>query len=105
MRNTKLLFKTAVVIYATLALTAQAAVRLPKIFGSHMVLQQEKPIIIWGWGEPNETVTIQLGPAKHPAQANERGEWKASLPPMKAGGPYPVTIAGSSTVTFEDVMI
>ena len=27
----------------------RAEVRLPAVFSSHMVLQQEKPVIIWGW--------------------------------------------------------
>jgi hypothetical protein len=27
--------------------SAQAEVRLPKIFGSHMVLQQDQPVTIW----------------------------------------------------------
>lgn len=83
----------------------QAEVRLPQVFGSHMVLQQEKPLTIWGWAAPGEKVTVQLGPIKESAQANEKGEWKVVLPAMKAGGAYTLTASGSSTVTFEDVMI
>ena len=79
--------------------------RLPKVFSSHMVLQQEKPLVIWGWAEPNETVTIELAGTRQQAQANERGEWKATLPAMKAGGPYILTVSGSSTIRFEDVMV
>ena len=83
----------------------RAEVRLPKVFGSHMVLQQEKPQVVWGWGEPNETVTVEISTASVKVQANERGEWKAVLPAMKAGGPYTLAVTGSSTVRFEDVMI
>ena len=43
--------------------------------------------------------------ASQQVQANERGEWKAALPAMKAGGPYTLTVSGSSKVQFEDVMI
>ena len=43
-----------------LAPTLQAEVRLPKVFGSHMVLQQGKPLTIWGWAQPGETVTVQF---------------------------------------------
>jgi len=84
---------------------AHAEVRLPQIFGSHMVLQQEKPIIIWGWAEPRESIKVQLGDAIQSCQANEHGEWKVTLPARKAGGPVTLTVSGSSTVTFEDVMI
>ena len=70
-----------------------------------MVLQQEKPLVIWGWAQPNETVTVEIGTESRTAKANERGEWKVELPPMKAGGPYTLTVSGSSTVQFDDVMI
>jgi sialate O-acetylesterase len=85
--------------------TAQAEVRLPQVFSSHMVLQQEKPVVIWGWAQPNEKVTVELTTGSQQVQANERGEWKAVLPAMKAGGPYTLTVTGSSKVRFEDVMV
>ena len=84
---------------------ARAELGLPKVFGSHMVLQREMPLAIWGWAQPNETVTVTLGAATAQAKANERGEWKAVLPAMKAGGPFTFKVTGSSTVEFEDVMI
>jgi len=78
---------------------------MARIFGSHMVLQREKPIIIWGWANPGETVTVQLGRESKSTRANERGEWKVVLPVMAAGGPFTLTVSGSSTVTYDDVMI
>jgi sialate O-acetylesterase len=84
---------------------ARAEVRLPKVFASHMVLQQEKPLVIWGWAQPNETVTVTLASATAQAQANERGEWKVVLPAMKAAGPLTLKVTGSSSVEFDDVMI
>jgi sialate O-acetylesterase len=85
--------------------TLQAEVRLPKVFGSHMVLQQDKPIVVWGWAEPNEAVTVEIAGQSQKAQANDRGEWKAVVSALKAGGPYTVTVSGSSKVQFEDVMV
>jgi sialate O-acetylesterase len=84
---------------------ARAEVRLPKVFSSHMVMQQDKPLVVWGWAEPNEKVTVSLSTASQQVQANERGEWKAVLPAMKAGGPFTLTVSGSTKVQFEDVMI
>ena len=84
---------------------ARAEIRLPHVFGDHMVLQREKPLVIWGWGTPNETVTVQLGSTTQTTQANDRGEWKVILPAMNAGGPYTLTVSGSSTVTYSDIMI
>lgn len=85
--------------------TVTAEVRLPRVFGSHMVLQQEKPLVVWGWSDANETITVALGSDTQPAKANERGEWKVSLPARKAGGPFTLKVSGSSTVVFEDVLV
>jgi len=38
-----------------------AEVRLPAIFSDHMVLQRDRPLNIWGWGEPGENVRVSLG--------------------------------------------
>jgi sialate O-acetylesterase len=70
-----------------------------------MVLQQEMPLVIWGWAQPNETVTVTLASASAQAQANDRGEWKVVLPAMKAGGPFTLKVTGSSSVEFDDVMV
>ncbi len=70
-----------------------------------MVLQQEKPITIWGWANPNEADTVQLVAEKQEAKANDRGEWKVVLPAVKAGGPYTLTASGSNTIKLEDVLV
>ncbi len=99
------LFIALLAVGASFSPALKAEVRLPKIFGSHMVLQQEQAVVIWGWAQPSETVAIQLGPQSGQAQANDRGEWRAVLPAMKAGGPFTLAVRRSSTVEFEDVMI
>ncbi|MCC6823854.1 MAG: 9-O-acetylesterase [Verrucomicrobia subdivision 3 bacterium] len=85
--------------------TVPAEVRLPRVFGSHMVLQQEKPVQVWGWSAANETVTVTLGADTQAATANDRGEWKVTLPTRKAGGPFTLKVSGSSSVVFEDVLV
>ena len=85
--------------------TASAAVRLPKVFGSHMVLQQTQPVIVWGWAGAGETVTVKLANDSRETKANDRGEWKVSLPAQAAGGPLTLTVTGSSTVQFDDILV
>src|SRR5262245_47326980 len=79
----------------------RAEVRRPKVFNHHMVMQQEKPLAVWGWSNPNETVKVQLGSASAQTQANASGEWKVTLPAIKAGGPYSLKVSGSSNVQFD----
>lgn len=83
----------------------QAEVKVPAVFGSHMVLQRELPIPVWGWDAAGTEVTVTLEDAKATAKAGDDGKWQVNLPPQRAGGPYKLTVAGSSTVAFEDVLV
>jgi len=68
-------------------------------------MQRDQPLAIWGWANSNETIKVQLGSSATQATANASGEWKVTLPAMKAGGPYFLIVSGSSNVQFEDVMV
>jgi len=52
-------------LVAALVTVAEAKVRLPSIISDNMVLQQGRPVTIWGWAEPGEEITVALG-AKRP---------------------------------------
>ncbi|MGA0560664.1 sialate O-acetylesterase [Larkinella sp. VNQ87] len=85
---------------------AWADVRLPKVFGSHMVLQRQKPVPVWGWADPNEKVTVLFGPQTKTAKADKTGKWRLQLDPLEAGGPFVMTVRGrKNTVTFGDVLV
>lgn len=82
-----------------------AEVRLPNVFGSHMVLQRRKPVPVWGWGEAGEKVTVTLNGQTKTAKTGKDGKWRVSLAPMEAGGPYQLVVQGrKNTVTFDDVL-
>lgn len=82
-----------------------AEVRLPKVFSEHMVLQQGRPLQIWGWAAVGEKVTVQLGTATTSATPNAKGEWRVTLPAQPAGGPVKWVVRGANTITYEDVLI
>ncbi|GAB4042179.1 sialate O-acetylesterase [Spirosoma jeollabukense] len=84
---------------------ALADVRLPNVFGSHMVLQRRKPVPVWGWADPNEKVTVTLASQVKTIKAGKDGKWRITLDPMEAGGPYQLVARGkNNTVTFDDVL-
>ena len=66
--------------------TAAAEVRLPAVFGDHMVIQQEKPVSIWGWAGRGEEVTVLLAGAEKKARAGADGIGRVRLG-CAAGGP------------------
>jgi len=85
---------------------ASAKVKLSHVFGSHMVLQRDQPIPVWGLADPDEKVVVKLGdqPAVT-ATADKAGAWRVDLPKMAAGGPFTLSVAASNTVTFDDVLV
>jgi sialate O-acetylesterase len=80
-------------------------VRLPAILGSHMVLQRDQPMHIWGWADPGEKVTVAMHGASRDTAADDLGKWSLYLPPEPAGGPYQLTVAASNTIVVDDVLI
>jgi sialate O-acetylesterase len=95
----------AVVVAWMLVAKAVGEVRLPHAFASHMVLQQQKPVTVWGWANPGEKVAVDLAGNKQQVTANDQGEWLVTLPAMKAGGPFTLSVAGSNTLRLEDLLV
>jgi sialate O-acetylesterase len=88
-----------------LAASAQAGVELPPIISDHMVIQRDKPVVLWGWDAPGQTVSVSLAGNQASAKANGEGRWQVSLPALPAGGPHEIEISGSVTVTVKDVLV
>ncbi len=84
---------------------ARADVRLPNVIGDQMVLQQGKPVPIWGWADAGEKVTVTVGESKAAATAGEDGKWMVKLDAMESGGPCQMTVQGNNTITLEDILI
>ena len=82
-----------------------AEVSLPKVMGSHMVLQRDKPLHVWGSGAASEAVTVELHGGHATTTVDELGRWSVYLPAQPAGGPYTLTVRGANTITLEDVML
>lgn len=87
----------------------QAEVKLPNIFGDHMVLQQGQKNRVWGVAEPNEAVTVTIErqgeKQAHKATAGADGKWQVTLDALALGGPLEMTVQGKNTVKFSDVLV
>lgn len=81
------------------ALPAFAEVRLPHVFGDNMVLQRGMPVPMWGWAANGEGVTVTIADQARSAKAGDDGRWKVTFPALEAGGPFSVTIKGTSGTT------
>ena len=84
---------------------ARGDVKLPAIFGSHMVLQQGQKDRVWGRADPGEEVTVTIADQVKTTKADDDGKWSVTLDPLPAGGPHTLTVKGKNTITLDDVLV
>jgi sialate O-acetylesterase len=70
-----------------------------------MVLQQGQDLPVWGKADDGDVVQVSIQNRKATATASG-GRWKTSLKPLKAGGPYTLTIStASQTLELTNVLV
>lgn len=83
--------------------------KLASLFTSRMVLQQNKPIRVFGYGVGTISITFMKNKTTAVFTENDLdkdGRWIVELPSYPAGGPYKMTIVMNREKTvLEDVMI
>jgi sialate O-acetylesterase len=81
-------------------------VALPSILGDHMVLQRGVAAPIWGWANPEESVTVTIDDQEHQTKADAKGNWSVRLQPLEVGAPRAMTIQGQNNkITLRDVLV
>ena len=97
---------TALAGLSLLALSTQAAVTLPHIFGKDMVLQQGAPVPVWGWASPNEKITVEFAGQKKEAVAKADGTWQLKLDALKASAePAVFKVTASNAIELGNVVV
>ncbi len=100
-----LLFALGVLLFAGNTLIF-GQVKLARLFSDYVVLQRQKPIPVWGWANPNESVSVSLGNQNKTVQADSNGKWTVEFAPMEAGGPFELKVAAKSgNLTVKDVLL
>jgi sialate O-acetylesterase len=94
-----------VVLLLSVTAPARADVKLPAIFGSHMVLQQDLKDKVWGWADPGEDVSVTIDDQTKTTKAGDDGKWSVTLDPLKVGSPRTLAVKGKNSVTFDDVLV
>lgn len=91
-------------VLATAPASAQSL--LHPMFADHAVLQRDRPITVYGAATAGTAVTVRLGPSTATTRAGRDGRWTATLPAMRAGGPYTLTAeAGAQKDEARDVLL
>ena len=98
--------KVYTVILSFIILQAvNSQVKLPRLVRDSMILQRDAKINIWGWAAKNEKINIKFNGKSYKATTGNDGKWLIQLPPMKAGGPYTMDIAGTNKISLKEILI
>jgi sialate O-acetylesterase len=76
-------------------------------FQSHMVVQRDKPVTVWGWAKPGESITVEFAGKSAKAVAAADRSWKLVLKAVPANGdPQVMTVSnGRDTLRLEDILV
>lgn len=95
-------FLLGLALLASCDFGAFAKVVLPVLVSDGMVLQRNAPLTIWGKADPSEKVCVKFQKKQYKVTADENGKWAVTLPAMKAGGPYSMTI---NDIVLNDILV
>ena len=97
------------------AVNATTQVTLPKILSSHMVIQRDLPVHVWGDAPPGQPVTVSFRDETRGTEAGPTGHWSLYLKPGAAGGPFQLTVKAvtpaspgaipSIPIVLDDIMV
>ncbi|HOX56773.1 MAG TPA: sialate O-acetylesterase [Candidatus Paceibacterota bacterium] len=96
---------TITALLAAAASAACAEVKLNSLFSDGAVLQQGVAVPVWGTARDGERVTVKFQRQTLSTTAKD-GRWLVKLKPLKAGGPYTLSVAGEdNTVIVSNVLV
>jgi sialate O-acetylesterase len=80
--------------------------KLAELFNDGVVLQRNSKVEIWGTSQPGQSVTVEILDKKYKTISNENGSWALHVSPMKAGGPYKMSVSsGNETLQLNEVYV
>lgn len=77
------------------------------VFMNHMVLQQNRPIPLWGKANAGDTVKAIFNGEVETCVVDASGDWKVTFEPAPAGGPYQLEISAekNQTIWLDDILV
>lgn len=77
------------------------------VFQSHMVVQRDKPIAVWGWAAPGEEVVVSFGSDRQASRAAADRSWRVTLAARPANStPQQMVVQGKAArLVLDDVLV
>ena len=91
-------------VLASFATASSAAVKPVALFSDNAVLQQGVATPVWGTAADGERVTVEFQGQNVSTTARD-GKWAVRLGPLKAGGPFTMTISGQNKLEINNLLV
>jgi sialate O-acetylesterase len=83
-----------------------AQLSIASIFTDNMVLQQQKPIHIWGTAKSESSISVFFKQKKYFAKANREGNWIVEMIAAKAGTAGEMIVeSGTEKITIKNILV
>jgi len=107
MKKMHVLCVAVVALLLLLSGGASAELKLPAMFTSGAVLQQEMPVPVWGWADPDAEVKVSFAGQTKTTKAGKNGKWLVKLDALKMNQQAAaMTVAsGQQKLTVENVLV
>ncbi|MFZ4547141.1 MAG: sialate O-acetylesterase [Bacteroidales bacterium] len=80
--------------------------KLAELFNEGAVLQRNAEVSVWGTATSFGKVLVSIQGKSAENQADKNGNWSVSLPVLKAGGPYRMTVVSASeTIQLNEIYV
>lgn len=100
-------FYLLVLLCLLLSTRNYAKVKLPAIVSSDMVLQRNTTVVLWGWADAGEKITITASWLKSPMQVttDSSGNWKTEITTTNDKNPQTLKINGDgSDIKLDNIL-
>ena len=106
MKRTRLI-STVSLFLLLLVNMANAGITLPAIISSNMVLQRDAKVVLWGWADAQEEITIKVSWMINPlvVTADNQGNWHVELNTNLSKEPQSINfLSDESNITLENIL-
>lgn len=88
------------------AASCLADVSLPSVLSSHMVLQRDIPVPVWGWAGAGEQVAVSFAGQTKTTSADGDGRWMVKLDALPVNAqPQAMMIKGGNEIKLDDILV
>jgi sialate O-acetylesterase len=96
------------ILYLIFPQSSKAEVKLPAIVSSNMVLQRNTTVVLWGWSDAKEKITIEVSwlQEKMNVTADNEGNWRIEVRTINSKEPQTIKIESkTSDIVLENVLL